>query len=357
MFVIGEIQRIIVFVWEALLHVWPLLFVSIPIAVIIKEMDVSNSVNRLFNRNIWVSIVLATLIGAVSPFCSCGVIPVISSLLIAGVPIAPVMSFWLASPSMDPEIFFLSVGSLGWPLAVARISATFLMSLAGGVVTHMVFGKLAVTDILLMNKKKAVVKPLTNVAQMSAIPVVSSSCGCDDALVEEGCACDVPGSEEACGCNRTTQEESCGCSEDDQASVSRYRHLLGSVISSTWFVVRFLLIAYVLEALIIFYVPTEVVTGLFGTHPFFSVLMASLIGIPLYTTNLSALGLVGGLLSKGLSSGAGLAFLMAGATTTLPAMAAVYKLVERRVFMVYLGVTILFATFSGLVYNVLEGFF
>ena len=42
------------------------------------------------------------------------------------VPLAPVMSFWVASPTMDPEMFALTVATLGWPLAVVRLGATLL---------------------------------------------------------------------------------------------------------------------------------------------------------------------------------------------------------------------------------------
>ena len=68
------------------------------------------------------AIIAATVVGAVSPLCSCGVVPVIPALLAGGVPLAPVMSFWLASPSMDPEVFLLSVGSIGWELATWRLA-------------------------------------------------------------------------------------------------------------------------------------------------------------------------------------------------------------------------------------------
>ncbi len=85
-----------------------------------------------------IAILLATAVGAFSPLCACSVIPVVAAMLIGGVPLAPVMSFWLASPSMDPEIFFLTVGSLGWELAIWRLAATLILSLAGGFVTHFV---------------------------------------------------------------------------------------------------------------------------------------------------------------------------------------------------------------------------
>ena len=85
-----------------------------------------------------VAIILATAVGAFSPFCSCGVIPVVAALLIGGVPLAPVMSFWIASPSMDPEIFFLSVATIGWELAAWRLGSTLVLSLGAGLATHFI---------------------------------------------------------------------------------------------------------------------------------------------------------------------------------------------------------------------------
>ena len=54
-------------------------------------------------------IILAALMGGLSPFCSCQVIPFIAGLLALGTPIAPVMAFWLASPLMDPAGFAVDV--------------------------------------------------------------------------------------------------------------------------------------------------------------------------------------------------------------------------------------------------------
>ncbi len=108
---------------------------TIPLAVVVQMSSTSRYIKRAFQARPITAILLATVVGAFSPFCSCAVIPVIASLLISGVPLAPVMSFWIASPSMDPEIFFLSVGMIGWELAVRRLAATLVLSLgvaAGG---------------------------------------------------------------------------------------------------------------------------------------------------------------------------------------------------------------------------------
>lgn len=135
---LDQILSIVNFIVTAFWHIWPYLLVTIPLAVAVNLSGASRYINRAFQARPIVAIFLATAVGAFSPFCSCGVIPVIAALLMSGVPLAPVMSFWIASPSMDPEIFFLSVGAIGWELAVWRLVATLIMSLSAGFVTHFI---------------------------------------------------------------------------------------------------------------------------------------------------------------------------------------------------------------------------
>jgi uncharacterized membrane protein YraQ (UPF0718 family) len=122
-------------------HIWPYLVLTIPLAVIVQLSGVSKHIKRVLQFRPVTAILLATVVGAFSPFCSCGVIPIIAALLISGVPLAPVMAFWVASPSMDPEIFFLSVATLGWNLAVWRLISTLIMSLFAGFITHFLIKK------------------------------------------------------------------------------------------------------------------------------------------------------------------------------------------------------------------------
>jgi uncharacterized protein len=125
-----QLVAIVQFMGEAFLRLWPYLLLTIPLAVAVNLSGAARHINRAFTGRPAVAIFLATAVGAFSPFCSCGVIPVVAALLIGGVPLAPVMSFWIASPSMDPETFFLSVAMLGWPLAVWRLAGTLALSLA-----------------------------------------------------------------------------------------------------------------------------------------------------------------------------------------------------------------------------------
>jgi uncharacterized membrane protein YraQ (UPF0718 family) len=110
-------------------------------------------------------------------------------------------------------------------------------------------------------------------------------------------------------------------------------------------VIKFMLLAFLLEALIIRYLPSDWIVGLLGQDKAGAIFIAALVGVPLYTTNLTALPLIGGLLAQGMSPGAALAFLVAGPTTTLPAMAAVWGLTTRRVFLLYVS----FALFGAVV--------
>jgi uncharacterized protein len=107
----------------------------VTLGVLVRALKLDGAIRRAFSHRVGVSILFATAVGAFSPFCSCTVIPLVAGLLIGGVPLAPVMAFWVASPKMDPEIFALSVGFLGWDLAAIRLISTLLLSLGAGYLT------------------------------------------------------------------------------------------------------------------------------------------------------------------------------------------------------------------------------
>src|SRR5690606_33399129 len=90
-----------------------------------------------------------------------------------------------------------------------------------------------------------------------------------------------------------------------------------------------------------------------GGNNWFAVPLAALIGIPLYLNNLAALPIVSGLLAQGMQSGAAIAFLIAGPVTTIPAMTAVWGVVSRRVFALYLALGLVGAIILGFVVNFL----
>ena len=112
-------------------------------------------------------------------------------------------------------------------------------------------------------------------------------------------------------------------------------------------VVKFMLLAFLLNALIQLYVPSEWVAGLLGDTSAWAIPVAALLGVPAYASNLTALPMVSGLLAQGMSPSAALAFLISGPVTTLPAMAAVWGLASRRVFALYVSLALVGAVVLG----------
>lgn len=332
-----QINDILIFIGKSFLHIWPYLLITIPLAVAVNLSGASHYINKAFSRKPLLSIILATLVGAVSPFCSCGVIPVITSLLIGGVPLGPVMSFWIASPSMDPEMFMLSAATVGWKLSVWRLTATFVISLSAGIITHLaqkkgVFG----VSVLRITPVSTTISPV-RLQTTSGETTLASCC--------------VAGSDYK---PAVTPENECAC---PAAGQPEQQSMTGKIMNESWksfaMVAKFMAIAFLINALIKFYLPDDLIKGIIGVDNSWSVLIAALIGIPFYTTNLSALPLVNGLISLGMSQGAALAFLIAGPVTTLPAMMAVWGIVKPRVFMAYLSFCMFGSVIFGYLFNLI----
>ena len=321
----NEFLKITDFMIQAFIHIWPYLLITIPIAVVVNMSGASAYIKRAFNAGPVAAVLLATIVGAFSPFCSCSVIPVVAALLIGGVPLPPVMAFWIASPSMDPEIFFLSVGTIGLDLAVWRLLGTLVMSLGAGFITlALVKAGWIRQDVLKQKKRSGTSQRLVT-----------------DVSIQPGVAEPGRGSQGSCGGSCGPAER--GCS----GNPFFWKQLAKASVDATWMVVKFMALAFFLEALIVLYVPREWITGLMGNDNAFAILTAAILGIPVYTSNISALPMVSGLLVQGLSPAAGLAFLIAGPTTTLPAMAAVWSLVKLRIFLLYVSFSLVGAILLG----------
>lgn len=356
-----DLIKISEFILDSFIHIWPYLLITIPIAVGVQVSGAASYINKAFSKKPMISILLATIVGAFSLFCSCGVIPVIATLLIGGVPLAPVMAFWIASPSMDPEIFFLSTATIGWDLSVWRLVATFGISLFSGYFTHFakekgVLGKeILRSDALktgemrsfgfpyVRRKIRELVSPPLAPQLQFAAPGSTSG--------ETNLNCCTPVKESTCGTQPSQSESSCSLAATVNPTTTV--RLLIETRKATWMVVKFMFLAFLVNALITFYVPQEFIRSILGGDGSGAVVIAALTGIPAYTSNLTALPLVSGLLALGMNAGAALAFLIAGPTTTLPAMVAVYGIVKRKIFLLYLGFTLTGAVFFGILYNLI----
>jgi hypothetical protein len=122
----------ILFTGNALMHIAPFFLGAILFAAYAKASSADQLIARAFAGNTTVAIIAASLAGALSPFCSCGVIPLIAGMLAAGVPLAPVMAFCVSSPIMDPEMFILTAAGINLDFAIAKTITAFGMGLLAG---------------------------------------------------------------------------------------------------------------------------------------------------------------------------------------------------------------------------------
>jgi uncharacterized membrane protein YraQ (UPF0718 family) len=297
------------FALAALIGVAPFLLVSVGLAAAAKASGADNLIAQAFHGRIATMIVLAALMGALSPFCSCGVIPLIAALLAMGVPLAPVMAFWLASPLMDPSMFVLTVGTLGLHFALGKTLAAIGIGMLGG------FGVWAI------RRAGGFAEPLRAGA---------GNGGCAGAKV------------------RNPQPVRWRFWTDPARRLAFVRESGRALV----FLGKWLALAFVLESLMLRHLPAESVAQLVGGSGWASVLIAALVGMPAYLNGYAALPLVGSLIEQGMAPGAGMAFLLAGGVSSIPAAIAVFALARLPVFVAYLGFALGGAIAAGMVYGV-----
>ncbi len=295
------------FVLESFVSIAPFLALAVAIAAYAAASGADGLVARVFSGSPVRTLVLAALFGALSPFCSCGVIPLIAAMLRAGVPLAPVMAFWLASPIMDPEMFILTAAGIGTGFAVAKTAAAAGMGLLGGFA------------VLALQRGGGLREPLSG----------ASGGGCGDDF--------DPGRPVSVAWRLWRDPER--------------RARFGQVTLQTGaFLAKWLAIAFLAESLMMAYVPAAWVAAAVGDGSAFAIPLAAVVGVPTYLNGYAAIPLIAGLLEMGMSGGAALAFATAGAVSCIPAAIAVWALVRRSVFVLYLGLGLGGAMLAGLLY-------
>jgi uncharacterized membrane protein YraQ (UPF0718 family) len=338
------------YVAAELAHIGPWLAGSVLVAAAAKATGADTLAARAFRGCQSRMIVVASLIGALLPFCSCGVIPLVAGLLGAGVPLAPVMAFWISSPLMDPTQFFIAAGTLGTGFAVAKMISAVGMGMLSG------FGTMLLIRIGWLDAPAAL-----RIASNTA----TSCCGPKPSVV-------VPVAPRSC-CASTTQtmvvaEETC-CGPKPLPAVTpiawkfwndaaRSQKFLTTATTTGWFLVRWLAVAYAIESLMIAWLPVGAVGTWLGSGAGpLAVPLAVAIGIPIYLNAFAAIPFVSGLIGLGMSPATGLAFMLATSATGFPAMVAVWALVKPRAFALYIGFAIMGALTAGYVYAVTLAFY
>ena len=234
------------------------------------------------------AVVTASLIGAITPVCGLGMLPLIATLLRRGLPLAPVMAFWVSAPVTDPSMMLITADIIGVPFAVAKTVAAFGIGMLAGGVTSLLPGYRGANHELM--------RPET--------------------LKQYECEVEQP-------------------------------RFWPAVWGSARPIIRWLALALVLEVFLHRLVSDEWVVSLFGTDAGASVPLAVVVGAPMYLDGYAALPLVSGLMDKGMSFGAALALMISGAAVSFYSAVAVAALVRVRVFVLYVLLAMSGACLAG----------
>lgn len=296
----------VVFTLRAFLWILPFLLISVILAAWLKAAGADRMIGAAVSRAPVKAILLASVFGAFSPFCSCGVVPLMAALLAAGMPLSAVMAFCLASPLMDPEMFVLMTVQVGLPFTLAKTAAALGMGLFAGFAT------------LALERSGYLENPLRAI----------------------GCG--------GCAAGSLAPTELRWAFWHDAARRDAFG---GEARAVSLFLAKWLLLAFALESLMVAWIPGDLVATYLGGADWQAIPLSVAVGVPAYLNGYAAIPLVGNLMEMGMSPGAGLAFMAAGGVTSLPASMAVFAVVRRSVFVWYLGLALAGSLLVGFGYQ------
>ncbi len=263
-------------------------------------------------------IVLAAFIGALTPVCGVTVLPLVAGLLAGGVPLAPIMAFWLSSPITDPGMLAITAGTLGGSFAIGKTLAAFLIGLFGGGVTAIVIA--------------------TGRFRHPGKAALSHTSG--------------PSCESACG--EADGKEVCWRFWQSPARRAIFR---SSCLSNGRLMLTWLFAAFMAEYALQLFLPPDFVGRFAGGDDWWSVPAAAIVGAPIYLDGYAALPLIRALMDSGMGQGPAMAFLIAGGITSAWAAIPVFALVRLPVFVFYLLMAVVSAILSGWLFGLGMSFF
>lgn len=242
--------------------------------------------------------VLAASLGIVTPFCSCSAVPFFIGFVQAGVPLGVTFSFLISAPMVNEVALALLFGLFGWKIAALYLS----LGLTVAIVAGWLIGRL---------KMEAYLEDW-----VSDMPKVQATTGADSLTLV-------------------------GRIDGGFASV---REIVGKV----W---PYILAGIAIGAAIHGWVPEDFMASFMGKDAWWSVPLAVLIGVPMYTNAAGIIPIVQALLAKGAALGTVLAFMMSVIALSLPEMIILRKVLKVRLIATFVAVVATGILIVGFVFN------
>lgn len=242
--------------------------------------------------------VLAAMLGTVTPFCSCSAVPLFIGFVTAGIPLGVTFSFLIAAPMINEVALVLLWGLFGWQIALLYLVTGLTIAIVAG----WIIGRL---------KLERYVEEW-----VYAIPATGHA---DP---------DVP----------LTWRERVQAGWD----------AVGEIVGKVW---PFVMIGIGIGALIHGYVPEDFMASFMGKDAWWSVPLAVLMGIPMYTNAAGIIPIVEALMGKGAALGTVLAFMMAVIALSLPEMIILRKVLKPRLIAIFVAIVGTGILFVGYLFN------
>ncbi len=289
-------------------QVAPLVVPGILISAWVNASGAGGRIRQAFDGNPMRAIFAAAAFGAVTPVCGVTVLPLMAGLLASGVPLAPVMAFWLASPVTDPAMFAVTASILGLGFALAKTLVALLLGLVGGLLTHGVSNRTWVRT------------PLRDTGLAATL------------------------SRQAC-CESNQVEWAVW---KDSVRMSQFNRELYAM---TKLIVICLGLAFAVEFQMMEHLHPEALAQYVGQESSWAIPLAVLVGSPAYLDGYAALPLTRGLIDHGMSQGAAMAFLVSGSVVSIWGAIAIFPVLRMRPFVLYLLLALTGSMAAGWIYG------
>lgn len=254
----------------------------------------------LEGKSLFTGNVLASLLGIVTPFCSCSAIPLFLGFVEAGIPIGVTFSFLIASPMINEVAIVLLFSMFGWKTAVIYVVSGLVIAIIAG----WVIGRL-------------------NLRHWVQDWVYQSQFG-----------------------NADTEGEKLKFTDRIQDGYNAVKEIVGKV----WL---YVVLGIAVGAGAHGYVPEDFMASLMGKSAWYSVPLSVIIGVPLYSNAAGIIPIVSVLIEKGASLGTALAFMMAVIGLSLPEMIILKKVLKLPFILTFAGIMAVGIMLVGFLFNLI----
>jgi len=331
-----------------------ILFLAISYIVgVLQEFLTPEKIQSILSSRNGKGYVVAALLGAITPFCSCSTIPFLKGLLRARAGFGPMMVFLFGSPLLNPVIIGLFVVTFGWKVALFYFAIAMLVSVVAGYTLE----KLGFERYVKPEAYQAAQTSSCGTSCGESKPEVKAVPSC--ATTSCGETAPVAAKEAACG-NETKVEVSC-CSSDGTATLveNKEPNRWVKIWHSTWKdfkqVFPYLMLGIAIGSFIYGFIPTELIAEYAGAGKWYAIPVAAIIGIPLYIRAEAVIPLSAALVQKGMALGSVMALIIGSAGASLTEVILLKSIFKNQMIAAFLIVILSMAIGAGFLYSFIFG--